>query len=96
MHILVKISDLAMCNFIPIMFLWGKKLRYRTPVSDPDPEQGADARGCHLKHCSIISITLSYVFALSHNALPLLRSIITFIIYSSGQIGAVIISYSYC
>ncbi len=33
-------------------------------------------RGRHLKHYSVTSITLWYIFALSHNALTLLRSFI--------------------
>jgi hypothetical protein len=36
------------------------------------------------------------VFALSHNACTLLRSVIASIIYHSGHISAVIASYSYC
>ncbi len=39
---------------------------------------------------------LRYVFALSHNALILLRSDIPPIIYGYGHIGAIITSYSYC
>jgi hypothetical protein len=38
---------------------------------------------------------LRYVFALSHNALTLLRSVIASIIYRSGHIGAVIAYKSY-
>jgi hypothetical protein len=54
-----------------------------------------DTRGRHLKHYSVISITLRYVFALLLNALPLWR-VIASIIYRSRHIGAVITSYSYC
>jgi hypothetical protein len=45
---------------------------------------------------SVIALYLRYVFALSHNSLTLLRSIITSNIYCSGHIGAIIASYSYC
>ncbi len=48
------------------------------------------SRGRHLKRYSVTSITLRYVFALSLNALTLLRSIIASIFYRSGHIGAVI------
>jgi hypothetical protein len=41
---------------------------------------------------SVISITLRYVFALSHDALTLLRSVIASIIYRCEHIGAVIAS----
>jgi hypothetical protein len=53
-------------------------------------------RSRHLKRFGIISLTLHNVFTLSHNALPLLKSVIAFIIYRSGHIGAIITSYSYC
>jgi hypothetical protein len=36
-----------------------------------------------------------YIFAFSQNALTLLRSVIAFIIYRFGHIGAVIASYTY-
>jgi hypothetical protein len=52
-------------------------------------------RGKHLKRYSVILITLRYVFVLSHNALTLLRSINTSIIYRTGHIGAVIAYYIY-
>jgi hypothetical protein len=39
---------------------------------------------------------LRYVFALWHNALTLLRSVIASIIYRSGHIDALIASYGYC
>jgi hypothetical protein len=52
-------------------------------------------RGRHLKRYSVISITLRYISALSHT-LTLLKSLITYIIYLSVHIGAVIASYSYC
>jgi hypothetical protein len=45
---------------------------------------------------SVIALYLRYVFALSHNSLILLRSIITSNIYCSGHIGAIIASYSCC
>ncbi len=45
---------------------------------------------------SVIAFTLRYDFALSHNALTLMRSVITSIIYRTGHIGAVIAFYSYC
>jgi hypothetical protein len=51
--------------------------------------------GRHLKHYSVIAITLRYVFALSYNALTLWRNVIATISYRPGQIGAVIASYSY-
>jgi hypothetical protein len=54
------------------------------------------SRGRHLKYCSVISITLRNVFALSHNALTLLGSVIASIICCSGLIGVVFASYSYC
>jgi hypothetical protein len=54
------------------------------------------SRGRHLKRYSVISITLSYVFASSQNTLTLLGSVIASIIYRSRHIGAVIASYGYC
>jgi hypothetical protein len=39
---------------------------------------------------------LHYVFALLHNALTLLVSVIVSVIYRSGHVAAIIISYSYC
>jgi hypothetical protein len=53
--------------------------------------------GRHLiKRYSGISITIHYVFVLSHNAVTLIRSVIASIVYFSGHKGAVIASYSYC
>jgi hypothetical protein len=49
----------------------------------------------HLKHYSIIAITLRYVFSLSYNALKLKINVIAFISYRSEHIGIVIASYSY-
>jgi hypothetical protein len=54
------------------------------------------SRGRHFKRHSFISMTLGYVFSLTHNALTLLRSILSSIIYHSGHTGAVIAFYSYC
>jgi hypothetical protein len=48
-------------------------------------------RGRHLKRYVVMSIALSYILTLSHDALTLLRSIIASIIYRSGHIGAVIV-----
>jgi hypothetical protein len=53
-------------------------------------------RGRHLKRYSVILLTLRYVFALLHNALTLLRSVIASFTYRSGHMGAVVASYSYC
>jgi hypothetical protein len=61
------------------------------------------ARGRHQKRYSVISITLRYVFALSHNASKLRRKVIASYIYRSGLIysyrsgllGIVIAAYSY-
>ncbi len=53
-------------------------------------------RGQYLQHDSVILIPPDYVFALSHNACTLLRSVIASIIYQSGHISAVIASCSYC
>ncbi len=58
---------------------------------------GTLTRRRHLKPYSVISITLRYVFALSHNALTLLRSVVAYICLKNriGYFGAVIASFSY-
>jgi hypothetical protein len=45
---------------------------------------------------SVISITLRYVFALTHKTLTLLKRLIASIIFRSGHIAAIITSYSHC
>jgi hypothetical protein len=45
---------------------------------------------------SVLSRTRRYFFGILHNALTLLRSVISYIIYCTGHIGAVIASHCYC
>ncbi len=52
-------------------------------------------RGRHLKCYRVITITLRYDFALSHNAFLQSRTVITSNSYRSVNIGPVIASYSY-
>ncbi len=52
-------------------------------------------RGQHHKHCSVIAITLRYVFALLYNALYLLRIVIAFDSYGFRLFAGVIASDSY-